>query len=1474
MPASINSFASTQSFALERAASDWPGWTTDELIELAAEMEPSFEPGTSFTYSNSNTVLLGRIVELLTGNPLHVEMRSRLFEPLGLERTFYAGAEAIPGGLGLGHATEFAQVFGATETPMVVEERLATLIMTTGGASGSLVGTASDVVRFDQALFGGELLEEATLAEMVTPSPVIDSFVANIGAPDIGGGLHVFMYPFPEPIGTGIGHDGGEPGFTSFMLTFPEHDISVAVLVNDDRTDFSVFPRGEDVDALMGEVVRVTLEGVTGTEIRLEGATTEENVYEDPQGRFSMPLIGSWERLDTDEPFALFQVPGVDFTMAVLTVETDDLAVAEMAALRLVGIDPEVLTQTGSTGLGDWSVTFYSRGAGQGVTPLCQERDGVSYCLVAMGDESLTLNPPQHVMTTIQAFAVTGAETALPSTIDAFEAYLGSFVGDNPAGLSIVITLGDEVLYAKGFGMADAPKGMTAEPDTVWLWGSMVKVVTATAIMQLVDEGLVELDAPISEYLEYAPAEHGITVRQLLSHSAGLSEAPEFVAVNIELGGQPLPDSERVARAYFEGFGGPAFEPGSASSYSNPGFVLLGQIVAAVSGQPYTEYVQENVLTPLGMANTGFTYSGEMIAKAAAPALPAGEVDGFVAMVEQLRGDGEVWIREVDDRHGWLHPYHVEAAHGGLIGPATEAIRFAQMHLNGGELAGVRILSPESTGLMREMQVSSAGDPLGFGLSWFVSGGERRFVEHGGGGVGLWDLMRIYPDDGVAIVMMSNGEGFDRGRVLDAAANVVFTMLAGPAQAPEVGATGEETDLTAALQGLLDEQVQEQGILGMAMAVRSADGTIIGGGSGFTDPSGEQPWTIDTQTAIGSVTKTFTAVVVMQLVEEGRLSLDDTIDAWFPDQPGGDRITVRMLLSHTSGLANYISGDNVMEGKWHREWTPTELVAEANSLGAVDEPGSGDAHYANTNFILLGMIIEEITGNSWAQEITSRIIEPLDLKSTTFLSAEGVLSSIVGGYSRSEAGFQNLLDAPVYPHPSTTWSAGELVSSVSDLMTFASALLDEGLVSRETLAVMAQPLGTDVADGILWGLGGGTVEEFGVGAFGMGGDIPGYHAFFMGFLDNDILVAAVANTEEGDVIGPSFGAVQYLASLAEPAPAAEVFTPAITDASGNPQPGSVASLEQVTLGGVDQWILIRGADTTKPVLLVLHGGPGFAMTPWLELYQRPALEENFVVVNWDQRGAGKSYSPDLTAEDMTVAKLVSDTLELTELLREGFGQDKIFLTGHSWGSALGFLAIMENPEPYHAYIASAEAAHWNRRQQLSYDWVLEQARSAGDSEVVEALAGLGPFDPTSVSQVGIKDQFLDRYRGGDYYTEGLWDEYLAYALEGRSPAYTQAEIETYVAGLELSGRTLGPEIAQSGYDLFRDFPVSPIPIHFLVGRHDHSTPGELAEEYYEVLEAPAKSFTWFENSGHTLMFDEPDRWAEELIRIARETLVE
>jgi pimeloyl-ACP methyl ester carboxylesterase len=329
------------------------------------------------------------------------------------------------------------------------------------------------------------------------------------------------------------------------------------------------------------------------------------------------------------------------------------------------------------------------------------------------------------------------------------------------------------------------------------------------------------------------------------------------------------------------------------------------------------------------------------------------------------------------------------------------------------------------------------------------------------------------------------------------------------------------------------------------------------------------------------------------------------------------------------------------------------------------------------------------------------------------------------------------------------------------------------------------------------------------------------------------------------------------------------FTTEILDADGRVVDGSVASLEKVTLGGLEQTILIRGKDSSKPVLLFLHGGPGGAHIPFYQLFQTPELEENFVVVQWDQRGAGKSYSDDLTEDDMHIANFLADIKELTNYLRDRFKQDKIFMIGHSWGSAMGFLTIAKYPELYHAYIGAGEAADWNRRQSVSFKWALEQARQKNEQQAVVELEALIPFDYTSIEDVGVKNKWVATF-GGHYQQAEAYREFRSQL--GKGSEYTDADVESFMKGLAWSSRTAGAEAAVSNYSLFTQLPEVSIPIYIFAGRYDYSTPSSLALEYYNRVEAPKKGFIWFEESGHTMIFEEPDKMTRELIAIARETL--
>ena len=167
-------------------------------------------------------------------------------------------------------------------------------------------------------------------------------------------------------------------------------------------------------------------------------------------------------------------------------------------------------------------------------------------------------------------------------------------------------------------------------------------------------------------------------------------------------------------------------------------------------------------------------------------------------------------------------------------------------------------------------------------------------------------------------------------------------------------------------------------------------------------------------------------------------------------------------------------------------------------------------------------------------------------------------------------------------------------------------------------------------------------------------------------------------------------------------------TPPILDADGQPLPGSIAELTTVRLGGHDQSVMIRGYSTDNPVLLYLNGGPGMSGLPFTRMVLSD-LSRDFVIVDWDQRGAGKSYSAIDPTSTLTPQQAVGDTIELTHYLRQRFGEQKIYLVGESWGSLLGVLAAQQAPELFHAFIGSGQMVSLRETDRRIYQDVLDLA---------------------------------------------------------------------------------------------------------------------------------------------------------------------
>jgi len=319
-------------------------------------------------------------------------------------------------------------------------------------------------------------------------------------------------------------------------------------------------------------------------------------------------------------------------------------------------------------------------------------------------------------------------------------------------GASIAISTANGSTFAGAYGHRDLVTGAPATPETSYLWFSLTKVVTATAVRMLNDEGLLGLDDPAADHVpglrRTRPAP---TVRQLLNHTAGFSNPIPIRWVRADTA-QDSPTEDLLGRLLAK-HGRPKHPIGGPVHYSNLGYLILGAVIETVAGEPFPSFVRNAILQPLGLDRTDFVHTRPDLAATGyvkAPRLAE-------PLLRAVLPEGVVGPR-VEGRLA-LNPFTVLGpSYGGLIGPATDAIRFAAMHLNDGELDGARILRPETAVDMRH--ISAHGRTRDVAHGWFASadhrGARHPYVEHLGAGGGFYNAMRIYPDAGIGIVLMTN----------------------------------------------------------------------------------------------------------------------------------------------------------------------------------------------------------------------------------------------------------------------------------------------------------------------------------------------------------------------------------------------------------------------------------------------------------------------------------------------------------------------------------------------------------------------------------------------------------------------------------------------------------------------------------------------------------------------------------------------
>ncbi len=324
------------------------------------------------------------------------------------------------------------------------------------------------------------------------------------------------------------------------------------------------------------------------------------------------------------------------------------------------------------------------------------------------------------------------------------------------------------------------------------------------------------------------------------------------------------------------------------------------------------------------------------------------------------------------------------------------------------------------------------------------------------------------------------------------------------------------------------------------------------------------------------------------------------------------------------------------------------------------------------------------------------------------------------------------------------------------------------------------------------------------------------------------------------------------------------FTPKIRNKKTVKGQISIASLEKVQIGNSVQWVLIRSENINNPIILFVHGGPG---TSELTLNRKNTkeLEKYFTVVNWDQRGAGKSFQAIKNREDIHIDRFVSDILELSDYLRQRFKKNKITLVGHSFGSAIGVLAVSRKPELFNAYIGIGQVSNMAEGETISYNYVLQQAKAANDQATIKKLEDIAPPPYSGEkwrSKFMTERQLLGKYRG-EYYSStsgafGVVIKSLIFSTE-----YTFLDRINFFRGIFASVNLVFPELLK--LNLFNQVPKLDVPVWFMLGRHDYEVPATLAEQYFNMLQASQKSLIWFENSAHLPNTEERDLFNSILI---------
>ena len=315
-------------------------------------------------------------------------------------------------------------------------------------------------------------------------------------------------------------------------------------------------------------------------------------------------------------------------------------------------------------------------------------------------------------------------------------------------------------------------------------------------------------------------------------------------------------------------------------------------------------------------------------------------------------------------------------------------------------------------------------------------------------------------------------------------------------------------------------------------------------------------------------------------------------------------------------------------------------------------------------------------------------------------------------------------------------------------------------------------------------------------------------------------------------------------------------------------PGAISELEEITLGGLKQWIFIRGEDKNNPILIFLHGGPG-ASAPGMPSSRNLDAEliKHFTVVHWDQRGAGKSYDSDIPVSSMTMDRFVEDCNELIDYVRNRLNVQKVFLVAHSAGTVTGIRTAHRYPEKLHAYVGVGQIINDQEQVKLAYDFIIDKAEKSGDVKTQNAIRTIGPPPYQTTEELYEMQNYVFRFGGVIHENSfrqigGLMMSFFT------SPEYSISDglNSAMMKGLFFTVSAMWEEI--NNIDITNEVKSIRVPVYFFEGTYDMATPTVLAKEFYDGLDAVmGKKFILFEKSAHMPMIEEKEKYEDLLINL-------